>query len=401
MDAPVPRDVAGIIARLVCATAIEYKQLDKNALVRDGMRLSKNWNTLRITHENIFDHQLWVNFSRNPQLRFDKDNVVDCKKFWTNRNDVLIVSEASPCFDGPNYDGGQHHGVVAVAHSTQGAFLPGDTTTQFNLFALNGIPVSRYQGPEKKRRIGRDHTFAIVHKNFAYTSPAFAGEECGTIALSAKNMLALATIQLRNGPGARSFNQQQPLLRVFRYDRITRENNGRQETAFQVNTVACGNVPALKKLCWIYSKLLVGITNLNNLCFITFNNGKIVVHPQWIPLKIKDIAVHQPSSPHELIMRDEDDSLYYANLANRNDKGALKYYRFYQRANTFYTDHDIGGNYDTLWYFQNTVGGVGLKTGHAYTFGFGPWQQCQTADGVLAWLKRYREQKKKIKELCA
>lgn len=165
-----------------------------------------------------------------------------------------------------------------------------------------------------------------------------------------------------------------------------------------MNMVACGNVPQFKKLSWVYGKLLVGITNLHNLCFITFDNGKILVHPQWIPLKIKDIAVHQPSGPHELIMRDEDDSLYYANLANRNGKGAIKYYRFYQRANTFYTDHDIAGNYDRLWYFQNTVGGVGLNTGHAYTFGVGPWQQCQTADGVLAWLKRYKQISESKKE---
>lgn len=150
MQPPVPRDVAGIIARIVCATAITYKQLDKNALVRDGMRLSKNWNTLRITHEDIFDHQLWASDTRQPQLRFDNDSIGDCNEFWTAHNERLIVNEASPCFDGPNHDGGQHRGVVAVAHSTSGTFLAGDTTTQFNLFALNGIPVSQYQGPEKK-----------------------------------------------------------------------------------------------------------------------------------------------------------------------------------------------------------------------------------------------------------
>lgn len=186
---------------------------------------------------------------------------------------------------------------------------------------------------------------------------------------------------------------------MFRYDRVTQEKNGYQETSFQVNAVASGTVPQFKKLCWVYGKLLVAITNLHNLCFITFDNGKIVVRPQWIPLKIKDIAVHQPSSQHELIMRDEDDSLYYANLANRNDKGALKYYRFYQRANTFYTDHDLAGNYDRLWYFQDMVGAVGLNSGHAYSFGVGPWQQCQTAKGVLEWLKKYREQQEKNKEL--
>lgn len=158
MEPPVPRDVASVIARFVCATAIEYKQLDKNALVRDGMRLSKNWNTLRVTHENLFDHQLWACATRRPQLRFDNDSIGDCNEFWTTHNQRLIVNETSPCFDGPNHDGGQHRGVIAVAHSTSGTFLAGDTTTQFNLFALNGIPVSQYQGPEKKEEQG-----AITH----------------------------------------------------------------------------------------------------------------------------------------------------------------------------------------------------------------------------------------------
>ena len=158
----VPKDVAGIIARLVCAGAITYTPINKNALVRDGMRLSKNWNTLRVTHENIFDHQLWVSAVYRPQLRFDNDSVGDCNEFWTAHNERLIVNETSPCFDGPNHDGGRHRGVVAVAHSSSGTFLAGDTTTEFNLFALSGTPVSQYQGPEKKRRTGRDHAFAIM-----------------------------------------------------------------------------------------------------------------------------------------------------------------------------------------------------------------------------------------------
>lgn len=386
-----PKDVACIITNKIHNPDICCVEVEMNH--GEALRMSNTWNTLQITHQSIFDHQFWWNQrGEDPVFRFDNDAVNDCNEFYIKFPSKKIGREGGRVqtiipkavrFDGPNHDGGEHKGVIAVAHTYND--LSGEKElmkTVFHLFKLHGCPAAENKGAWSKRQVpGRAHTHAIVHEKFPYTSDVFQNETFDYCALARKKMVALATEYKKE-------QEMNHILRIFSYTVQPMAENQKGEHAFQVERIAyASGAPKYKKLCWIYGKTLLGVTDANELQMITVDTGGIKEFlTQKIPFKVKDIAVNQPDNQHEIILCDTDDNLYYAHLADKNAAGAIKYYKIYEKELQHVYRNPIDQAIDRVWYFKNKVGVLNITTGDTTLF-YPNSYRWQSPQAIVAWMR--------------
>lgn len=392
-----PRDACALIAgKASLDSALEYKESDRRWWA-ECCRMSSTWNDLVITPEDLFQHQLWYRMAPDqsvPRFRFDNDKTQDCNEFMCADLDKKPIMPTTR-YDGPNHDGGQDKGVIIVGNTYRPEFDSASAVDSvFYLFKLHGIASKDYKGPQPIKKTNRGAQHALVYENFPYVSPVFKGETVDYCAIANKNKIALATTRSAT---------KEVILRIFNYAVMYSDHDPLlPEQTFTVNEIASHKAaPLFKKLCWLYGRTLLGVTPDKELYCVTHDGEKINFYKQKIPLKIKDIAVHRPENEHKIILCDDQDSLYFANLKERNPNGALIYRCIYKNKPGAACEQvpsqetmKIKNAIDRLWFYNNKIGTMELSSSARTFFGF----KIKPED-VNVWLHnrmRVKEEAQKI-----
>lgn len=370
-----PRDACALIAgKASLGSALEYKETDRRWWA-EFCRMSSTWNDLVITQEDIFQHQLWYRPSPDlgaPRFRFDNDKTHDCNEFMCTDLDKKAIM-APTRYDGPNHDEGPDNGVIMVGTTYARDLCPWNPLVDsvFYLFKLHGIASKDYKGPQPIKKTDRAGNCALVYENFPFVSPVYTGESVDYCAIAPKNKIALATFA---GP-----ERKEGILRIFNYAVAYNDQNRLlPEQTFTVNEEVCHkDTPLFKKLCWLYGRTLLGVTHNNELYVVAHNANTVNFYEQKIPLKIKDIAVHRPENDHRIILCDDQDSLYFANLKERDPNGALIYRCIYKnnpgvapKSVPLQETMKIKNAIDRLWFYNNKIGTMELSSSARTFFGF-------------------------------
>lgn len=278
---------------------------------------SKTWLSTTMTPEVLFEKQLWVSEEgASIEVRFDNDTSHDCNIFRFQN----LGTNHHIGYDGPNNDGdksaieGSHKGVILMLHSYD---CPHNgRRSRFYLFKQHGISAKEYQGVQKKVTTSGLHGYALTYQGFPYASEPLAGHNGSkVVALASKQRGIIGTVD--------GYNRQH--LHAFEYDYEKNETDAsKSDQFFTVRMIAHAHgVPEFKRLAWLYGKTLLGLCCQNNLYVVTVDEKThaIVCHKQKTDKKFKDFALGRPYSHHEMVLVDEQNQLYYANLKYHKSHG--------------------------------------------------------------------------------
>lgn len=352
-----PRELIAIIAKEAETIQPHTHEQRSTGWASEMCRMSTTWNSLSMTEEDLFAHQLWyrdrTNEDSNCKFRFDNDLIGDCNEFICKRL-AKVTSDRSTKFDGPNIDDANHKGVILIGHNYQ--MDEEKPKSAFYLFKLHGVSSEKYTGLQPVKKMERMGGKAIIYENFPYESTEFEGETIDYCALASKNKFAIASLCQET---------KKRILRLFSYT-ASYDEKSVPEQSFQVTMDATLNdVPLFKKLCWIYERALLAVTQDGQLYTIAPEKDKITLCKQKIPLFIKDIAVHHPDDQHRILLCDNHDSLYLANLKEKNKAGAFIYRCLYttkedRKKNV--PHFNFLSSIDRLWFYDTTIGVMDLIT---------------------------------------
>jgi hypothetical protein len=351
-----PKDLCALIAKDLPQPS--YEHTEHNRHLSESCCMSLTWNTIAWTRENLFDHQVWwqKEYGGRYRFRFDNDTIADANVIMkSNLRDSLLITTK---YDGPNHDGGEHHGVAVIGYTAE---LDKKKQTVLSLFKLHGTSVQEYKGAQFKQKMNLFPEPRLIYDDFPYESQPFVDEALDYCAIAPRGRCALATT------GEKS---KEHLLRIFSYaaktflDRVP-------DQEFEVKEVASSNsVPLFKKLCWLYGRNLLGVSSDNKLYLLAPHEGKISCYLQKIPFAVKNIALNNPHKQHEVILCDTDDALYYANLGQRNANGSFAYRCIYKNGinldqmilNEKQEKPMIQGPIDRLWAFKDKLCAMNLSS---------------------------------------
>jgi hypothetical protein len=318
---PIPRELCAKIAALKtskypviaqCHQSHDWKSIG----VTELQVFSKSWLKTRMTPKNLFENQLWVHLDNllksrygNDflQVRFDNDKIGDnnffkCKKY---PGGVIIG------YDGPNNDGdqgdaieGAAKGVILMVYSCGVEESQG---SRFCLFKQHGISSQEYKGVQKKIPGIKNGTVALEYENgFPYQSEPLAGQ-LGAFALASKDRLIVETV-----------DNSETHLNAFEYTYVQNDSDpSKPDQSFTTKLIASAHgLPKFKRLVWLYGRTLMGLTKENELYVLAVDDKMhtISCFKQKTDRKFKDFALGRPYSQHEMVLVDEQNQLYYANL---------------------------------------------------------------------------------------
>lgn len=279
--------------------------------------LSSSWLKTRVPNKDLMENQVWFSQKNNGLLfRYDNDETNDCNEFNVPRlGDNQIV-----CYDGPNNERdtkdsieGARNGVIVVGHSY---LMPnGVWSSQFYLFKQHGVSAKEYTGPQQKIKTTRAHGYALKYEEFPYQSTPLRGHKICTVALASRDKIAVLTEN-----ESKDFH-----LNVYAYDFTPNTiDPTKPDQSFTTQLIAhAQNMPNFKHLAWLYGKTLIGLTADGKLYTMAVDgkSGTIRLFLQKTDRPFKDFALGRPYSQHEMVLVDEKNELYYANLKYHDPHG--------------------------------------------------------------------------------
>lgn len=297
---------------------------------------SKTWLTTRMTSQNLFEKQLWVRESAgiftprcgndSLQFRFDNDAVAD--------NNYLICKKLGPSpfigYDGPNNDGdegskieGASHGVILMCYSYK---LNDIWNARFYLFKQHGISSQEYSGVQKKIPGIKKGIVALEYEEFPYRSEPLVGQKGMLFALASKDRGILLTKD----------DSEKFYLHVFEYTFTPNKTDPcKPDQSFTTKMIArAEGVPQFKRIAWLYGKTLVGLSSENELYLIALDdkNHTISCFKQKTDRQFIDFALGRPYSQHEIVLVDQQNQLYYANLKFAGSRTHIWYKKIFEAA---------------------------------------------------------------------
>jgi hypothetical protein len=279
--------------------------------------LSNSWLKTRVSDNKLMENQVWFSQKNNGLLfRYDNDETNDCNEFKL----PLLGQNQFVCYDGPNNDGdtkdsieGARKGVIVVGHSYQ---MPsGVWSSQFYLFKQHGLSAQDYTGSQEKIKTERGHGYALKHEGFPYQSAPLRGHKICTVALASRDRIALLTED-----ESKNFH-----LNVYAYDFTPNTTDpSKPDQSFTSKLIAqAQNMPQFKRLAWMYGRTLIGLTHDGKLYTVAIDekNQGINLFFQKTDRLFKDFALGRPYSQHEMVLVDDKNELYYANLKYHDPHG--------------------------------------------------------------------------------
>jgi hypothetical protein len=192
--------------------------------------------------------------------------------------------------------------------------------TRFCLFKQHGISSHNYAGVQKKIPGIKNGIVALEYpQGFPYESEPLAGQ-IEAFALASKDRLIVETV-----------DNSETHLNVFEYTYVQNDSDpSKPDQSFITQLIASAHgLPKFKRLVWLYGKTLLGLSQENQLYVLAVDDKMhtILCFKQKTDRTFKDFALGRPYSQHEMVLVDEQNQLYYANLKYTAHNGTRFLYK--------------------------------------------------------------------------